>query len=138
VYIGSHDGNVYALDASSGDKLWNYTIGDSITSSPAVNDGTVYIGGENAVYALTVTNGTKLWSYSTGNYVGSSPAIVNGVLYVAGGNNTYAFGGSSPSASPNIQLLVIPIIVVILIVALIAVIIFKKKIASGVNRNGFV
>jgi len=57
---------------------------------------------------------------------------------VAGGNNTYAFGGSSPSASPNIQLLVIPIIVVILIVALIAVIIFKKKIASGVNRNGFV
>jgi outer membrane protein assembly factor BamB len=27
VYIGSGDGNVYALDAKSGVKLWNYTTG---------------------------------------------------------------------------------------------------------------
>ena len=105
-------------------------------SSPAINDGTVYIGGENAVYALSVTNGTKLWSYSTGNYVGSSPAIVNSVLYIAGGNNTYALGGSAPASSNN-QLFVIPIVVVIVIVVAIAIIIFKKRMHSGVVMNEF-
>ncbi len=37
--------NFYALSASNGDKLWNYTIGYTITSSPAIQNGTVYIGG---------------------------------------------------------------------------------------------
>ena len=29
VYIGSGDGNVYALNATNGAKLWNYTTGGS-------------------------------------------------------------------------------------------------------------
>lgn len=43
VYVGSGDGNVYALNASSGVKLWNYNIGSAF-SSPAVVNGVVYIG----------------------------------------------------------------------------------------------
>lgn len=45
VYIGSEDKNVYALDANTGAKLWNYTTGANINySSPAVVNGVVYIG----------------------------------------------------------------------------------------------
>ena len=35
--------NFYALEASNGKTVWNYTIGYTVTSSPAAADGTVYI-----------------------------------------------------------------------------------------------
>jgi outer membrane protein assembly factor BamB len=54
VYIGSHDGNVYALDAASGNKIWNYPTSGMVLSSPAVANGVVYVGGGNVVYALGI------------------------------------------------------------------------------------
>ena len=44
VYVGSDDGNLYALDASTGALLWSYTTGDIVFSSPAVANGIVYFG----------------------------------------------------------------------------------------------
>ena len=38
------DGNVYALDAATGAKLWSYTTGEEVESSPAVANGVVYVG----------------------------------------------------------------------------------------------
>jgi outer membrane protein assembly factor BamB len=46
VYVGSGDGNVYALDAVSGAKKWAYRTGSN-TSSPAVAGGVVYVGSMN-------------------------------------------------------------------------------------------
>jgi outer membrane protein assembly factor BamB len=48
VYIGSWQHILYAFDASSGSLLWTYNVGNSINSSPAVVDGVVYTGSENA------------------------------------------------------------------------------------------
>ncbi len=45
VYVGSDDNNTYALNATTGAKLWNYTTGSEVYSSPAVTHGTVYVGG---------------------------------------------------------------------------------------------
>ena len=44
VYVGSDDHNVYALNASTGAKLWSFTTGDYVDSSPAVANGVVYVG----------------------------------------------------------------------------------------------
>ena len=87
VYFGSGDGNVYALNASTGAKLWSlYHRRRSVISSPAVANGVVYIGSDDDnVYALNASTGAKLWSYTTGSNVGSSPAVVNGVVYVGSG-----------------------------------------------------
>jgi outer membrane protein assembly factor BamB len=53
VYVGSYDNNVYALDASTGAKLWSYTTGNAIGSSPTVANGVVYVGsGDNNLYAF--------------------------------------------------------------------------------------
>ena len=58
VYLGSGDGNVYALNAANGDKLWNYNTSSYFESSPAVVNGVVYVGSYNGnVYALNATNG---------------------------------------------------------------------------------
>lgn len=93
VYIGSADSKVYALNASTGAKLWSYRTG-GVQSSPAVANGVVHIGsGDYNVYALNASTGVKLWSYATGAGVYSSPAVANGVVYVGSlDNNVYAFG----------------------------------------------
>ena len=60
VYIGSDDDNVYALNATSGIQLWNYTTGDQVYSSPAVVSGVVYVGSDDDnVYALNATDGEQ-------------------------------------------------------------------------------
>ena len=66
VYVGAGDGNVYALNAGTGAKLWSYASGKRyMYSSPAVANGVVYIGSDDGnVYALNASTGAKLWSYT--------------------------------------------------------------------------
>jgi outer membrane protein assembly factor BamB len=53
VYIGSEDGSVYALNASTGQVQWSHPTGGSVLGSPSVTAGSVYIGsGDGSVYAL--------------------------------------------------------------------------------------
>lgn len=99
LYSGSDDGNVYALNATTGAQPWSFAAGAQIESSPAVVNGVVYIG-DNAgtVYAISASTGTELWSYTTGGYLTSQPVIVNGMVYQAGFDGTiYAF--SLPGAA---------------------------------------
>ncbi len=43
VYVGSYDGNVYAV--RNGTRVWTFTVGDILESSPSIGaDGTVFIG----------------------------------------------------------------------------------------------
>jgi outer membrane protein assembly factor BamB len=97
VYFGSDDINVYALNASTGAKLWSYAAGGVFFSSPAVANGVVYIGDQDHnLYALSASTGAKLWSYKTGGEVSSSPAVANGVVYVGSDDdNVYALNAST-------------------------------------------
>jgi outer membrane protein assembly factor BamB len=45
---------VYALSADDGTEQWSFQTGNKVRTSPAVVDGTVYVGSlDNNVYALT-------------------------------------------------------------------------------------
>ncbi|MFC7072817.1 halocyanin domain-containing protein [Halovenus rubra] len=104
VYVGSHDNNVYALDAEDGSEQWTFETGDGVSSSPAVVDGTVYVGsGDHNVYALDAEDGSEQWAFETGDYVTrSSPAVVNGTVYVGSNdNNVYAIGGGDSSGTDD-------------------------------------
>jgi outer membrane protein assembly factor BamB len=53
MYVGADDHNVYALNATTGAKLWSYSTGGAVQSSPAVANGVLYIGStDNKVYAF--------------------------------------------------------------------------------------
>jgi len=97
MYFGSDDGNVYALNADAGTKLWSYATGAPIISSPAVANGVVYAGSEiGSVYALNATTGVLLWSYGTGLDVFSSPSVANGVVYIGSDDgNLYALNAAT-------------------------------------------
>ena len=82
VYFGCYDRNVYCLDASTGNKEWNYTTGNSVESSPSIYNGHVYVGSwDGNIYCLDALTGTKIWNYTTGSLVESSPAVVDDKVY---------------------------------------------------------
>jgi outer membrane protein assembly factor BamB len=75
-------GRVYALDATTGDPLWNFDTGDKIWATPAISDGTLYIGSfDKKLYALNTADGTKKWEFATGGSIMSTPLIYNNTLY---------------------------------------------------------
>ena len=95
LYIGSANGNLYALNATDGIKLWNYSTDGAVDSSPAIDNGIVYVGSiGGGFYALNATNGEKIWSFTT-DWINSSPTIVDGVVYFAGSHTVYAFNANS-------------------------------------------
>ena len=92
VYIGSADGNLYALNYLDGVMRWSYQTGGEIESSPVVYEDVVYFGSDdNHLYALNVNNGTQIWNYSTGGKIYSTPLIANSMVYVTSEDgNVYA------------------------------------------------
>ena len=91
VFVGSGDGNVYALDATTGALAWKFATGDVVHASPAYADGTIVIGSwDSYLYALDAATGAQKWRFHGGedpdihNQVGfqSSPAVVDGMVYV--------------------------------------------------------
>ena len=100
VYFGSGDGNLYALDAASGDLRWKFQTGDVVHSSPAFANGVLYFGGwDSFFYAVDATTGKEKWRFHGGedalvhNQVGfqSSPAVANGIVYTGcRDSNVYA------------------------------------------------
>jgi len=83
VFVGSNDGNVYALDQHTGAHIWNYSTGNAVMSSPAVVDGKVYVGSNDSkVYALDQYTGAHVWNYTTGDWITSSPTVADGKVFV--------------------------------------------------------
>ncbi len=87
VYISSYDGNLYALNARTGEKIWNYNATElGIGCSPIVADGIVYVGSGDQnryLYAFDAYNGVLLWTDYVGGSVTADPTIVDGVIYLA-------------------------------------------------------
>ncbi len=118
MYVGSDDGNLYAL-SPSGHILWKFATGGYVQSSPAITaNGTVVFGSfDQNLYAVSPT-GSELWAYNTTGKVFSSPAVgPAGVVYVGSEDGSiyalnpngslewsYATGGpvlSSPAVGPD-------------------------------------
>jgi outer membrane protein assembly factor BamB len=105
VYFGSGDGNLYALDAGSGEEKWKFQTGDVIHASPAYADGVVYFGSwDSWFYALDARTGAQKWRFHGGedpvahNQVGfqSSAAVVDGTVYVGcRDSNLYALDAAT-------------------------------------------
>jgi outer membrane protein assembly factor BamB len=111
VYVGSTDGNMYAINAATGTCKWKAPTGSWITSSPAVSSDTVYFASyDSNFYALDAATGLLKWKFQTGGekrYSGkhlhhlepaaesmpdpwdfylSSPSIWNGMVYFGSGD----------------------------------------------------
>ena len=79
----AHTGVYGGNPIPSAPKLaWTFHTNGMVMSSPAVADGTVYIGSNDGrLYALDLGTGVKKWEFKTGARVTSSPAVSNGTVY---------------------------------------------------------
>ena len=91
VYIGSTDGNLYALDLATREKRWQFPTPLGFTASAAVRDGRVYIGdSDGTFYCIDAASGRKLWSYQTDGEIDSSASFHAGrVLF--GSQDTFLY-----------------------------------------------
>jgi len=73
VFVGSDDGNLYALVLKDGRKAWSFETGGPVEASPLLADGYVIVGSESgALYALDICSGKQKWSYKTGARIAGS------------------------------------------------------------------
>ena len=85
VYIGASDGNMYIVDATSGELSRTFKTGGSILSSPAISSGVLLFGSnDDILHALDAKAYTGVWrqQYRTGDNVNSAPVIADGMVFV--------------------------------------------------------
>ncbi len=83
LYVGSADGHLYALNATSGDLLWKFKAKDRIRSNPVAQGNRVYFGSwDHSVYALDGRTGELLWKQKTGGRIVSTPLLMDGRVIV--------------------------------------------------------
>jgi len=82
VYVGSFNGNCFAL-TPAGNPKWSFRAGREIHSSPAIGtDGTLYFGARDGKFYALTPAGRLRWIFPTGGWVDASPAIgADGTLY---------------------------------------------------------
>ncbi len=66
IFVGGESGFLAALNAETGEPVWNVTAGGELLSAPAVGEDVVVVStGAGALEAYNIDNGTKLWTYKS-------------------------------------------------------------------------
>jgi hypothetical protein len=110
LYVAAKDKHtLYAFDAHNGNRLWQFTAGGRIDSSPTIYDGLVLFGCvDGYVYCLFASDGELVWRFCAAPsrqriiafdqlespwQVHGSVLIKDSVAYCTAGRSTYLDGG---------------------------------------------
>ena len=97
-YFGAGADGVYAVNANTGNKLWQYT-GVHVDASPIVWRGALYVGtgyGEPAIYRLDATTGDQVWKTPVQYSAWGTPAIEGDAIFIGLGNGNYVEAAEDP------------------------------------------
>ncbi len=92
VYFGSYSGKVYALDARTGAKKWEYPTGGAVIGSPVIAGDTLIVtSSDGKLYALDARSGGAKWAepFATQGKIWADPVVANGKVYF--GNFAHQF-----------------------------------------------
>jgi eukaryotic-like serine/threonine-protein kinase len=105
VFVGSYDGNMYAINGADGRKFWAYKTEGGIVSRPVLQDGQLYFGSEDGyVYAVSARTGGLSWTFETGSPVRCSPACGDGHLFIGSDDGVfYAINLSNERATWRVE-----------------------------------
>ena len=124
VYLGDWNGVVHALDADTGEPVWETDIGSTVMGSVTVAGDDVFVAGTSSLVRLDRATGEERWRASTSDHPiaisPASPVVVGDVVIqaVASGElmiprDTYTFRGSvrgfdRDSGEPRWELVLTP------------------------------
>jgi outer membrane protein assembly factor BamB len=84
LYLAFLDGELVALDASSGKPAWKRDLHSHLESSPVAVQGTLYIGTDKTdVIALSAADGAIRWRFNSPAAIKASPSHHDGRVYIA-------------------------------------------------------
>jgi outer membrane protein assembly factor BamB len=99
VYVGSADGDLYAVDLETGQERWRFAAAERVRSSPTVAGATVYFGSwDGHVYAVSTATGDEVWRFDTQGPVQGTPAVGDGRVIV-GSRSSRVFGLNAESGA---------------------------------------
>jgi outer membrane protein assembly factor BamB len=96
VYVGTQRTSnpaVYALDAASGEIIWQRSVAADVAAAPTVADGVVCatLRDKSAMaIGFDAETGERLWKMS-GHAANTSPVIIDGVVYLGTLRGTYVY-----------------------------------------------
>ncbi len=67
LYIGSEDGNFYALNTKTGSEKWHFNTRDRIMGKATIHQNSVIFESGNIFYALDKETGKEIWKYDPGS-----------------------------------------------------------------------
>lgn len=81
-FVSDEQSMAYALDAATGDILWQYGVNDHVDDAVTVYEGNVYIAADSA-WCLNALTGQRVWAFkpSPGFKMNGTPAVGEGVAY---------------------------------------------------------
>ena len=94
---GAEYGQFYALNAATGETMWQAEVGGYVESAPTVEGGVVYLTVANRAYAFNEGTGEVIWEVNTEEFPARDfPALlVDGVCYLAPSDTVYALDAAT-------------------------------------------
>ena len=82
-FFGSHDGNVYSVNLSTGEENWSFRTGGVVAGKPLLVGGMVVVGSfDKKLYALDARDSSLRWEFGGENWFWAG-AVSNGNLIFA-------------------------------------------------------
>ncbi|MCB0058726.1 MAG: PQQ-binding-like beta-propeller repeat protein, partial [Caldilineaceae bacterium] len=82
LYAADQSGNIYALDANTGARIWIHPFGTPATML-AVNDNYLFAAGGGIIRAISRLSGQAVWSQQTGGQLTGGPWVTADRVMVA-------------------------------------------------------
>jgi outer membrane protein assembly factor BamB len=97
LYIGSRDGNMYALDPASGAEIWRFRAGDMVTGTPAIRgDVVIFNSYDKHAYAVKADDGSLRWKRDLKGELPSDVVIADDRALI--GSRSYDLNALDPSS----------------------------------------
>jgi outer membrane protein assembly factor BamB len=88
LYVGGLNGDVHALDADTGRRVFRAVTGAAVTSITAGETALFVAGHKGRISALDAANGNLLWHDAVGGALASPPVLFEDGIYFASGAKT--------------------------------------------------
>jgi outer membrane protein assembly factor BamB len=90
VYSNTQQSHLFALDAKTGDVIWDFKREGKVYSKPALAGDMLYFGsGDHFLYALNPETGKEKWKFEAQDMV-CNPVVHDGRVYFGSGPALYA------------------------------------------------
>lgn len=81
--FGNDDGEIIALNATTGDSVYVQKVGGSFYSGLTIFGNAIYVGNDDGnIYALNVKDGKIIWHFGTGSKIIMNPVVDEDNVYV--------------------------------------------------------